>query len=107
MTPTDAGGNDVTYGELRAPTRQEVVAKLLTIGETRRKALDDASAALDDLVGIVTAALENGADLNLTECARAAGVTKQTLYDRIPPALIDGRRTHTRSMADAPPEALS
>lgn len=75
-----------------APDPAAIYAAVGTHGDARRVALDTARDALDDVVALVTDALEAGADLNLTEIARRAGVAKATIYNRVPDELIAGRR---------------
>lgn len=91
MTPIDAGGNDVAASEVLPPDPAGVIARLIALGQLRARALTDAAVALDDATSVVRDALERGADVTIAECARAVGVARQTLYERLPAELIAGR----------------
>jgi hypothetical protein len=60
-------------------------------GASRGRALEKADARLADAIAIVETALRAGVPLNLTECARRAGVSKQTVYNHLPPELVAAR----------------
>lgn len=71
-------------------------AKVRRRGDTRRQSLVQADLALTDAVRLVREALRDGVELNLTEVARCAGVTKQTVYDRLGAEIIAARRSQDR-----------
>lgn len=82
----------------RTPDVDDVYAAIGEHGSHRIAALAAAGDHLTDAIELARVALEAGADLNLTEVARRAGVTRQTIYQRLPADLIDARR------GDDPPE---
>lgn len=60
-------------------------------GAARQRDLASAESCLRDAMRVVRQALERGVTLNLTEVARRAGVSKQTVYNHLPPELVAAR----------------
>lgn len=60
-------------------------------GASRSRSLEKADARLAEAIAIVETALRACVPLNLTECARRAGVSKQTVYNHLPPELVAAR----------------
>lgn len=90
---TDTIDSELRHDGAAAPPPPEAVyAGLDDCRRTRDRTLTDAAAALDDAIGMIEDALERGAVLNLTECARRAGVSKATIYNRLSDGLIGARQ---------------
>lgn len=61
------------------------------LGTSRRQHLTAASTDLDAIIDAVRDALAAGVELNLAEVLRVAGISKRTLYERLPADLVAGR----------------
>jgi hypothetical protein len=73
-------------------------------GTDRHASIDAAQLSLEKAIAATREALEAGLPLNMTEVARRAGVSKQTLYNRLPDELVAARAA-TPDGTSAPPPA--
>jgi AcrR family transcriptional regulator len=69
-----------------------VYAEIGRHGTDRHASIDGAQRSLEKAIAATRAALERGVPLNMTEVARRAGVSKQTLYNHLPAALVAAAR---------------
>lgn len=74
-----------------APDTQAVYDSVRILGGRRRRAQALADSYLDAIVANVVASMRAGTKLNLSRVAADAGISKRTLYARLPGDLIDRR----------------